>query len=190
MTDYRRLLTLVVQVVVFLFSSFGGFLERVAPPEQSGARYVVGILSFLTLLALLSISAIARVAPGAKYRKGWIIAGVTASALAIPAAVMYPMSVRTYTWAYPSDKPVQRIRGLEYSDLVKAYLKDNPGQSSDPNELAGKFEVSDLWTPDSISRASTRLLVLYGWLVLSLATAVFCLLEANSVPRAHRRDRA
>ena len=184
---YRTRLTLAIQVVVFLFSSFGGFLGDIAPPEETGVRYVVGILSFLTLLALLTISAIARLSPGPRFRKRWIIAGVASTMLAIPAAVRYAEAIRTYTWAYPSGGSVRRVRGDDYSDLVKAYLQENEGQSSDPKLLASKFELSDLWTAESISRASTRLLVLYGWLVLSLATAVFCLLEANSVARVRRK---
>jgi hypothetical protein len=182
MHNYRALLTSFIQVVAFLFASFGGFLKVIAPPEQTGARYTVGILSFLTLLILLLLSALARTAPGGKYRRIWIIAGASAFVLAIAPSFLYPRAIELYTWAYPPEKPIQRIRGLDsdFTALVKTYLKENPGQSSDPQILARKFEISDIWTAESLTNASSRLLVLYAWLVLSLATAVFCLLEANA----------
>jgi hypothetical protein len=192
MPSYRSLLTSFIQVVAFLFAAFGGFLERIAPPEQTGARYAVGILSFLTLLILLVISALARTVPGAKFRRAWIITGASAFLLAIPPSFFYPSAIRLYTWAYPPEKPIKRIRGRdsEFTELVKTYLRDNPGQSSEPESLARKFELSDIWTAESLSSASTRLLVLYGWLVLSLSTAIFCLLEANAVTDQARPSRS
>lgn len=189
MRNYRALLTSFIQVVTFLFTCFSGFLRHIAPPDQTGAGYPIGILSFLALLVLLFVSALARGAPGSKYRRAWILAGACALVLAIPPAFLYPRAIEMYTWSYPPEKPVQRIRGLDsdFSPLVKTYLREHPGESSDPQNLARKVEnLSDLWTPESLVNARTRLMVLYAWLVLSLAAAVFCLLEGNAIAPARR----
>jgi hypothetical protein len=181
MRGYKALLTSFVEIVTFLLAAFGGFLKKIAPPEQTGSTYAVGLLSFFVLIALMIISALARSAPGEKFRRSWIIAGAVAFLLAIPPSFLYTSARATYTWWYPPDHPVERIRGAD-ADLtpeVKAFLKDNPGLSS-PEKLARKFDLSEIWTPDSLHKASTRLLGFYAWLVLSLATAVFCLVEANA----------
>jgi hypothetical protein len=182
MRDYKGLLVSFVEVVAFLLASFGGFLKQIAPPDQTGASYAVGILSFLVLIALLIISALARSAPGEKFRRNWVVAGAMAFLIALPPSILYPRALAQYVWAYPPQKPVQRVRGLDadFTQQVKDFLKNNPDQKA-PEELARNFDVDQIWTAESLRRASTRLLVLYALLVLSLATAVFCLLEANAV---------
>jgi len=179
--DYKGLLVSFVEIVVFLFAAFGGFLKSIAPPEQSRAPYIVGILSFLALIALLIVSAVARSAPGERYRRGWIFAGVLAFVAALPASFLYPQALAQHTWWYPPDKAVQRLRGLDtnFTQPVKDFLKSNP-QESAPERLARNFELDQIWTQQSMDRAASKLTALYAWLVLSLATAVFCLLEANS----------
>jgi hypothetical protein len=179
--DYKSLLISFVEVVAFLLASFGGFLKTIAPPEQTGAPYAIGILSFLVLVLLLIISALARSAPGEKFRRNWIIAGAVAFVTALPPAVFYPRALGRYTWAYPPENPVQRLRGLDkdFTRQVKDFLKDNPDQNK-PEILARNFDIDGIWTAESLIRASTKLLLLYAWLVMSLATAVFCLLEANA----------
>jgi hypothetical protein len=180
--DYKGLLVSFVEIVVFLFAAFGGFLKSIAPPEQSGAPYIVGILSFLALIALLIVAAVARSVPGDRYRRGWILAGVIAFATALPASYFYPQSLSRYTWWYPPDKPVQRLRALDkdFTQPVKDFLKDKPESEKRLERLARNFELYDIWTQESIEHAASKLTELYAWLVLSLASAVFCLLEANS----------
>ena len=182
MRNPKTLLTTLVQGVTFLFAAFGGFLKQIAPPQETGAPYAVGILSFLSLIVLLLISALARSGPGRNVSRAWIVAGALAFAAAIPPSFSYPTALRQYTWSFPPTKPIRRVRGSD-ADLtqdVKDYLSENPGQTSDPQVLASKFDLNDLWTSESISRASTKLLVLYAWLVLSVSTSIFCLLEAQT----------
>lgn len=180
--DYKGLLVPFVEIIVFLFAAFGGFLKSIAPPEQSGAPYIVGILSFLTLIALLIVAGVARSVPGEQYRRAWIFAGVLAFVAALPASFLYPQALAQHTWWYPPDKPVQRLRGLDadFTQPVKDFLKSNP-QERAPERLARNFELDQIWTRESIDRAASQLKELYAWLVLSLATAVFCLLEANTL---------
>src|SRR5262245_1691351 len=130
--DYKSLLISFIEAVTFLLAAFGGFLRHIAPPEQTGAAYAVGILSFLILIVLMIISAISRKAPGTKFRRAWIIAGAVAFVLAIPPFFLYPHALALYTWTYPAGNPVKRVRGLdaEFTEPVKAFLKQNPGPTT------------------------------------------------------------
>jgi hypothetical protein len=179
--NYKKILTSFVQVVLFLFSAYGGFFKKIAPPDDTKAGYAVGILSFFALIALLITSAIARLAPGPKYRRSWTTAGVAFFAVAIPFAFLYPQMLDKYTYADPFEKPSQiRLRGSDndLTDDAKQWVKENP-RDKNPAFLARKLPRGDVWTPESIEHGRTMMLVTYAALVLSLATAIFCLLEAN-----------
>ncbi len=183
MRDYKRLLTSLIQTVVLLLSAFGGFLKKIAPPEQTGAPYAVGIISFLVLIALLIVSALATSATGEKFRRAWLVAGVAGFILALPPSLIYHQSLETYTWSYPPESPVFRIRGLDtdFTREVKDFLHNHPEVKS-PESLARNFDLEAIWTPESLQHASMRLLLLYTWLVLALSTTIFCLLEAIARP--------
>jgi hypothetical protein len=183
-TDYKKVLVSFVQVVLFLFLAFGGFLKKIAPPDETNPSYYVGILSFLVLIILLIVSAIARRAPGAKYRRAWMSVGILCFALAIPSALIYPRMIQKYTYRSP-EKPTQlRVKGSKdgLQKAVKEWLQEQPVEL-DPSDLVRKFPAGQVWTPESIEHARMILLVSYGSLVLSLASAIFCLIEANADAR-------
>jgi hypothetical protein len=180
--DYKRLLVSFIQVVLFLFVAFGGFLKRIAPPDETGSSYYVGILSFLVLIVLLIVSALARKTPGPKYRRAWTAAGIVSFILAVPSAFLYPRIMDSYTYHYPMEIPNRiYVKGQDsdLTDVAKAWIKENPLDSS-PGVLARKFPAGLVWKQESIEHAKTVLLAGYASLVLSLATALFCLIEANS----------
>jgi len=181
MYSYKKLLTSFVEIVTFLLAAFGGFLKHIAPPETTGSPYAVGLLSFLVLIALMIISAVARGTRGAKFRRNWIFAGTAAFLIAIPPSFFYPSALEQFTWSSPPNSPIRRIRGRDedFTPAVKDFLKEHPDSSL--QVLTRKFDPDEtqMWSAESLREASTRLRVLYCWLVLSLATAVFCLLEAN-----------
>jgi hypothetical protein len=183
--DSKKLLTSLGQVVVFLFSAYGGFLKRIAPPDETGTSYAVGVLSFLVLIVLLIVSAAARRAPGTKYRKAWLTAGIVCFAIAIPSALLYPKVLDKYTYSYPPEKPTEfRIKGDDtaLTQDAKEWIQENPRDAS-PGTLARKLPKDDIWTPTSIEHSRSVLLGAYALLVLSLATAIFCLLEASVIAR-------
>jgi hypothetical protein len=180
--DAKKLLISLGQIVVFLFSAYGGFLKKIAPPDEAGTSYAVGVLSFLVLIVLLIIAAAARRAPGLKFRKAWLAAGVVCFALAIPSAFLYPRMLDKYTYPYPPEKPSEsRVKGAdtELTQDAKEWIQENPRETS-PGTLARKLPKDDIWTPASVEHARSVLLGTYALLVLSLATAIFCLLEANA----------
>ena len=180
--DYKKNLATVLEVVVFLFAAFSGFLQRIAPPIQPDASYAVGITSFFVLLVLLFISALARKAGKGRARKSWIRAGIIALVVAFPLGLAYPwlLSRLTYTYPPPPEAAVaRRVNSWELTETAKEFIKENPGNYS-PGQLELNLDYDDIWTASSLSKARTILLVSYTMLVLSLATAIFCLLEANA----------
>jgi len=182
MTDYKGLLIWAVEVVTFVSSAFGGFLTRIAPPDQTGASYAVGIVSFLLLIVLLIVSAVGRRTTRKSKFKLWVIAGVCCLAMAIPAAFLYAAELDRYTYWYPPEKPVARhvqAPAADLTDLAKDYVGRNPGDSS-AAELERNLPSDQIWHKEAVARANRILLVTYLWLVLTLATAVFCLIEANA----------
>lgn len=70
------------------------------------------------------------------------------------------------------------VNGYELTETAKKFIKENPNNYS-PGELELELPYKDIWTADSIANAKMILLVNYTALVLFIATAVFCLLEAN-----------
>lgn len=177
----RHIVTL-VQFIGFLFAAFGGFLTDVAPPAQTNPKFAVGLSSFLTLMALLVVSALAKTTRNTKkIRKRWIRAGVICMLLALVFGLVYPWTLSELTYAYPPppDAPeVQRINGWEYTATAKEFISRRPGNYS-PADLELKLPYEEIWTADSVAQAKIVLLLTYILLVLSIGTGIFCLLEAD-----------
>jgi hypothetical protein len=179
MKDYKKLLTLFIQTVTFLFAAFGGFLKKVAPPADVGAFYPVGIISFLALILLMIISALGQDKPGGKSKKPWLIAGVILFLVALPPSFIYPHLLGLYT--FPQNRAIQE-RKISASDnylTPDARRYKSAHSEAPPEELDQNFPDGGVWTKSGMQRAELDLLVCYAWLVLSISCAIFCLLEAN-----------
>jgi hypothetical protein len=183
-TLHKHLATF-IQIVVFLFAAFGGFLNGIAPPEQTSPKFAVGFTSFLVLIVLLIISSVSgRGRPG-NYRR-WIWVGVASLIVVVISGVLYPYLLGKYTYVYPPspEPPVAwRVNGSKYAKQAQDFIKENPGNYT-PGELELELPYDQIWTAESLARAKMILLIAYIVLVVSIATAVFCLLEANFKRRA------
>ena len=182
MKDYKGILVWAVEVVAFVTAAFGGFLTRIAPPDQTGASFAVGIGSFLLLIILLIVSALGRQSKGKAKNKRSIAAGASCLALAIPAAFLYSGQLDRYTYWYPPEKPVARHVQASANDLTalaRDFVLRNPNEAS-AADLERSLPPDQIWTTDAIARVNRILLLTYLWLVLTLSTAVFCLIEANA----------
>jgi hypothetical protein len=179
MKDFKETLTTFIQVVTFLFAAFGGFLKKIAPPDQVGASFPVGVLSFLTLIVLMIITSLGQEKASGKSYRPWLIAGTILFLIACPTAFLYPRLLGSYT--YPQASPLQE-RKINASD---AYLSSHARlyKSTHPEVtvegLSRNLPDGDVWTETGIQDAEQRLLLCYACLVLSLSGAIFCLLEAN-----------
>ena len=177
----KNLLAAFIEVVVFLFAAFSGFLSNIAPPVHPTISYAVGISSFFVLIILLIISALAKKKDPRKNRGSWIKAGVVAFIVALPVGLIYPwtLSKLTYTYPPPPDKAIAwRVNGWELTTQAQQFIQENPGRYS-PAQLELNLEYEDIWTEGSVSKAKVILMVNYTLLVMSLSIAIFCLLEAN-----------
>ena len=179
MSDYKKLLTSFIEVVTFLLASFGGFLKNVAPPVRVGASYPVGILSFLMLIILLIISALGRRQAYSASRKGWLVAGVVLFVVAAIFGFRYPAMLSDYTYPEHSELQTRKIQASNayLTSDAHQYKQANPGAT--PDDLVQNLPDGDVWSAQGIKRAEMTLLVTYAVLVLSIAGAIFCLLEAN-----------
>lgn len=186
----NKLLAKFIQIVVFLFAAFGGFLNEVAPPTQTNPKMAVGLGSFLVLIVLLIISAVARNVPAAKSNKKWIVAGCVFFVLAGVSGLLYPWTLSKLTYYYPPppDAAVAwRVSGLELTQTAKDFIEREPGNYG-PAQLEQNLRYEDIWTERSLAKAKLLLLSNYLCLVLSISTSIFCLLEANSKKTIVRRS--
>jgi hypothetical protein len=187
----KNILARFIQVVVFLFAAFGGFFREIAPPTQTNPKMAVGFGSFLVLIALLIISAIAHHISAANNYKKWIAAGCIFFVLALVSGVLYPSTLSTLTYYYPPppDAPKHwRVKGLELTQIAKDFIKREQRDPRDysPAELEKNLYYEEIWTESSLAKAKLLLLSNYLCLVLSISTAIFCLLEANAKTRRNR----
>jgi hypothetical protein len=176
--NYKLLLASFIEVITFLLASFGGFLKNVAPPDQVGASFPVGVLSFLALILLMIISAISRNAPTKKSNRRWIAAGIGCFTIAVPSAFIYQSMLGRYTYPQSQELSKRHIAASdEYLTPDAQRFKGNKNMTAD--ELVQNLPDGDVWTQEGIGKAQLRLLTCYSFLVLSVSAAVFCLLEAN-----------
>ncbi len=139
-------------------------------------------VSFLVLIVLLIVSAFSRRPRGRKHRAAWIAAGLASLLMAVSSAFFYPRMLHKYTYPYSLEKPTElRVHGSEsgLTELAKEWVRENP-LDANPGVLVRKFPPGEVWTQESIEHARTVLLVTYCTLVLSLATAIFSLLEVTT----------
>lgn len=181
MKDMKALLTSSIEVVIFLLTAFGGFLKKIAPPDQTGASYDVGAMSFLMLILLMIASALGRNKQGERSSRGWVVAGSVLFFFAMIAAVLYPYVLSRYTYPQFSDPQTRHINASNryLTPDAQQYLSANP--SAGPEELDRNLPDGDTWTRSGIQRAEFWLLASYACLVLCISGAIFTLLEANLI---------
>ncbi|HEY1984083.1 MAG TPA: hypothetical protein VGG85_01665 [Terracidiphilus sp.] len=183
MKNSKSLLVWAAELVTFLLSAFGGFLTKIAPPDQTDASFPTGIVSFLLLITLLIISALGQQTDSKHKRTSWITAGAVCLAMAIPAAFLYSSALNRYTYWYPPEKPLTRhvqASDKDLTELARDYIRRNPTDAS-AAELERNLPSDQIWSREAIAATNRYLLFTYLWLVLTLATAVFCLIEAKSI---------
>jgi hypothetical protein len=180
MKSYTKLLTILVQITIFVLGAFDSFLTRVAPPSEVGAFYPIGIMSFLMLILLLIVSVLSDREAGGTAWRFWLFAGIVFFLLAVPAAIVYPALLGCYT--YPSNTALQdrKVKASdEFLTPEAAEFKRTSNPKPSDTDLEQSLPDGKVWTPAGQRRARLLLLAGYAWLVLSLSGAIFCLLEAR-----------
>jgi hypothetical protein len=176
MPDLKKVLTPFVGAVTLLFGLFGGILFRIAPPDTTNLSLAVGLVPFLMLITFLLLTAVSRQSSTATSRRIWLLAGITFAVLCVPAIFVYPTSLDRYTYVPEGNSKVRKIHATdEYlTPLAREYVQANAEDSS-PARLARNFESDDMiWEKRGMEIAQERLMGAYGWLVISLCSAIFC----------------
>lgn len=169
-----------LEVVAALLGAFGGFLLNIAPPDDTGVKFAVGVTSVLMLLIFLFISVFTQGNAKPANRKYWlVIAGVSALLFA-GSAFYYWRSFDRLTFLYPPDDTdqVRYVNGTELTKKGEDQMRASPNMSR--AELLDKFGENQrqaVWTQQSIDKANIVLVISYVAMVLTVTLALLCLIE-------------
>jgi hypothetical protein len=191
--DPLKILKSAVQIIVFLFAAFGGFLSGLAPPEETGVRIVLGFASFVCLILLLVVSALA----SALTKAVWVSLAIVTGISFVLATFTYQRQLQELTFVWSPSNTAYVTGGDDLTPKAAAARQRDPSLSDydlvagfggiDKN--AGIDRRSAVWPQGAILSASRTLTFGYVWTVLSGAVAVFCALEAAMKPRSAARQR-
>ena len=169
-----------LEFVAALGAAFSGFLFNIAPPDETGVKFAVGISSFLMLLGFLFVAALTQREPKPENRKYWYIAAAAATALFIVFAFGYRYNFERLTFLFPPDDEGQ-VRYVNGTELTKeGQVQRDKSPNSNRAELLAKFGENRrqaVWTESSIDRANTILVINYVLVVLTVTLALLCLIE-------------
>ncbi len=195
MPNFKKLLTPFVGMVTVLFGAFDGFLIRIAPPDETGFSFAVGILPFLVLIVLLLIAAASPQASAPKHKRRWIASATLLFLLAVPAGFCYQRTFSRYTYVSAGGAKTRRVcASTDYlTPQAKQYVQENPDDST-PAQLSRNFPTDELiWEKRGLEIAQQRLLAIYAWLVLALCSSILVCLKVisggtmTSLVRRHKR---
>lgn len=170
-----------VEVVTFLLAGFSGFLKKIAPPDETGAPFAVGVASFAALLAFLFVSALARGRLRRKRKKYWYIVAAALSVVFLVSSFVYQNDRSAYTFLWPPNADPKELYVVGDTLTQQAQFAKNNDPGLTPAKLVAGFggidERTSVWTADSIRRVGRRLSLEYVLTVLTLAATIFCLTE-------------
>ena len=171
-----------VEAVAFLFAAFSGFLKGIAPPEEV-AQFSVGMASVLALCIFLFISIWLKRRPKHWEHKLWLLLAAALMLVATISGLSYRYSLDRLTFTCPPDNPASRyIAGTQYTPEASA-VAQKEGLSA--GQVVAKFGGLPnrhlVWALPSIERATIILVTNYLLFALSIAAAVFSLVEVKTL---------
>lgn len=194
--NYTVLLKSAISVVVFLFGAFSGFLLKFAPPDPSDELQIpIGIAEFLALAILLFVSllcnyqATKKKVNQRKFIQLWLwIAGILIIVFAVSAIVYYG-NIKKHT-IKQTNWNTRLIKGSALTTDSKEICKEE-GQNRSIDEcesfLLYKYYTSNeilnkhfLWTEESVTDATMKLLINYLVVIISICGILFSLVELLS----------
>lgn len=184
----RQVLVRAAQAVAFLFAAFSGFLKRMAPPEEAATGFSVGTACLLTLCVFLLLSTWVKKKSKPRDRTLWFTLAGSLTVIAAFSAVSYKYNLDRLTFGYPPENPQSwYIGGTQYTAEASA-LTDKRNLS--PSEIVARFGGLPyrhwVWPPASTERAKLILVTNYLIFALSIAGAVFSLVEMQTSTESSR----
>jgi hypothetical protein len=178
----KAILRSAVSAVAFIFTMFGGFFLKVAPPEEVDAKFAVGITSFCVLVTLLVIS---NLRPKGRQQKSrpWLRVAILSALIGTAAGCVYKYTLDRFTFPWPPESKNQRFAtGSVLTSRALAYQRENPekAESVMVADFGGVMHRDLIWTSSSIENIKWLMLGTYLLMVLGLATGVFCLIEQSA----------
>jgi len=168
-----------IQVVGVLFAAFGGFLAKIAPPDETHPAIAVGLASFLTLGVMLFVSALAKHARR-RHKALWLSTGVVALAFGGGLGLAYHGSLllRTFPYSEPTSDS-SYIAGTELAPEGQLYVTNHPSEGTTEmvRNFGGVNQRARIWTEPSMAQSRRVLTAMYVALVVCFAIAIFSLSE-------------
>lgn len=175
-----------IEIVLFLFAAFGGFLTNIAPPSSliggGSPIRLVGIASFLVLAILLLIAALVKISRKRHYRI-WIGAAALFLVGFAVLIIYYNTELNENTFDYFDGTRVVAGKVLipSVADKIGSYRETHPGEELTRADILAKFggtqRITSVWTEESIRTEEQKLNKLYLMAVISLAIGLFSLTE-------------
>jgi hypothetical protein len=168
-----------IDVVAAVFGAFGGLLGAIAPPDQGGPAFTVGIAQGISVLVFLVVAAFIR---GRVPSKVWLVIAVVFALVFVGSVYHYSNDWHQLTFVHPQTNSRYVCGSMELTQLTpeaRAAIAANP--NLDCAELVGGFGgidyIHDVWPADVLEVTRRRLLLGYLVSVCSFSFAVFCLVE-------------
>jgi hypothetical protein len=194
-SNYTVLLKAAIGVVIFIFGAFSGFLLNISPPDPAGnIAFQVGLAQFVALVILLFFSLLSNFQlrrskkNQRKFLRLWLMIAAALILTFIISSLLYYKNFQDNT-IVQKDWNIRFTRGTltETSRQICAEEKQYHSEAECESFLLYKYynanEISDkhfLWTEESVSRASLRLLINYIIVIVSLSASLFSLVELLS----------
>ncbi len=170
-----------VQVVTFLLTGLGGFLKSIAPPDETGTPFALGVASSASLVALFFASGLLRGRDSRKSKKYWFPAAALLLVLFLISAFVYQDARSKSTFLWPPNAEPKKLYVAGDTLTPQAQQAKNNDPSLTTIRLIAGFggidERTSVWTEGSIHRAGQSLKFQYLLTLLSMAAAIFSLIE-------------
>ena len=189
----KRIVGKAMEVVTFLLAGFSGFLTEIAPPEETGTRFAVGVASFTTVLVFLFVLTLAKGKLREAHKKYWYIAAAVLSICFAVSSFIYQETRNAYTFVWPPNSESKKLYVAGDRLTPQAQLAQNQNPSLTSTKLVAGFggidERASVWFEDSIRRVGRKLLIEYVLMVVSIAASIFCLTEGLLLKRSSKPGR-
>lgn len=170
--------------VAAVFSSFGGFLTIIQPPQQAPSGFALGFALILSGIAFLAVQVFfveGLIPVGWRKRSAWIVL-CAAFVLVIFTGIKYQQHFVNLTFKCPALTTSTLVRGTELTQIAQTALRSRPRTDCDLLlDFGGEQEEEMVWTRSSLNEARLQLSGWYISFAVGVAASIFFLVELLQV---------